>query len=37
MRALNKFIIVYLNNIVIYSKTKEEYYKYQVGIIKANR
>ena len=25
---LNKFIIVYLNNIIIYSKIKKEHYKY---------
>ena len=25
---LNKFIIVYLNIIIIYFKTKKEYYKY---------
>ena len=25
---LNEFIIIYLNNIIIYSKTEEEYYKY---------
>ena len=25
---LDKFIIVYLNNIIIYSKIEEEYYKY---------
>ena len=25
---LNKFIIVYLNNIIIYFKIKKEYYKY---------
>ena len=25
---LDKFIIVYLNIIIIYSKTEEEYYKY---------
>ena len=25
---LNKFIIAYLNNIIIYSKIKKEYYKY---------
>ena len=24
----NKFIIVYLNNIIIYSKTEKEHYKY---------
>ena len=25
---LNKFIIAYLNNIIIYSNSKEEYFKY---------
>ena len=25
---LNKFVIVYLDNIIIYFKTEEEYYKY---------
>ena len=25
---LDKFIIVYLNNIIIYSNSKEEYFKY---------
>ena len=25
---LNKFIIIYLNNIIIYSKIEKEYYKY---------
>ena len=25
---LNKFIIAYLNNIIIYSKIEEEHYKY---------
>ena len=25
---LNKFIIVYLNNIIIYSETEKEHYKY---------
>ena len=25
---LDKFIIIYLNNIIIYSKIEEEYYKY---------
>ena len=27
-KHLNKFIIVYLNNIIIYSKTEKEYCKY---------
>ena len=27
-KHLNKFIIIYLNNIIIYSKTEKEYYKY---------
>ena len=27
-KHLNKFIIVYLNNIIIYFKIKEEHYKY---------
>ena len=27
-KYLNKFIIVYLNNIIIYSKTEKEHYKY---------
>ena len=26
--CLNKFIIIYLNNIIIYFKIKKEYYKY---------
>ena len=27
-KHLNKFIIIYLNNIIIYSNSKEEYFKY---------
>ena len=27
-KHLNKFIIIYLNNIIIYSKIEEEHYKY---------
>ena len=27
-KHLNKFIIAYLNNIIIYFKTEKEYYKY---------
>ena len=28
LRGLDEFIIVYLNNIIIYSKIEEEHYKY---------
>ena len=31
---LDKFIIVYLNNIIIYFKIKEEYYKYIKWVLK---
>ena len=31
-KHLNKFIIVYLNNIIIYSKTEEKHYKYIIKL-----